>query len=76
LVSIDSPYRAIIAPLLAYVDALVERDGAETISMVLPFVLAPGLLSRVLHNHTANRLRRLLLRRPNTVVISMPVHLK
>ena len=75
LVSIDSPYRAIVAPLRAYVDALAEQDGGETITMVLPLVLAPGLLSRTLHNHTANRLRRLLIRRPNTVVISVPHHL-
>ncbi|MDB5058581.1 MAG: family permease [Chloroflexi bacterium] len=72
LVSIDSPYRAIVALLYAYVEALSERDGGETITMALPLVLAPGVLSRILHNHTANRLRRLLLKRPNTVVISIP----
>jgi hypothetical protein len=72
LVSIDSPYRAIVTPLRAYVDALSEREGSETITMALPLVIAPGVLSRVLHNHTANRLRRLLLKRPNTVVISIP----
>ena len=75
LVTIDSPYRAIVAPLYAYVDALAEREGGETITMVLSLVLARGVLSRILHNHTANRLRRLLLKRPNTVVISMPHHL-
>jgi hypothetical protein len=72
LINIDSPYRAIVAPLRAYIDALSERDGGETITMVLPLVFAPGVLSRILHNHTANRLRRLLLKRPNTVVISIP----
>jgi amino acid transporter len=72
LVTIDSPYRAIVGPLRAYIDALARRDAGETISMVLPLVFAPGLLSRTLHNHTANRLRRILLRRPNTVVISVP----
>ena len=75
LVSIDSPFRAIVGPLRAYVDALVERDGGETITVVLPLVQARGVLGRILHNHTANRLRRLLLRRPNTVVISIPHHL-
>jgi hypothetical protein len=75
LVTIDSPYRAVIAPLYAYIEALAQRDAGEAISVVLPMVLASGILSRVLHNHTANRLRRLLLRRPNTVVISVPHHL-
>jgi amino acid transporter len=72
LINIDSPYRAIVAPLRAYIDALSEREGGESITMVLPLVFAPGVLSRILHNHTANRLRRLLLKRPNTVVISIP----
>jgi hypothetical protein len=72
LINIDSPYRAIVAPLRAYIDALSERGDGETITLVLPLVFAPGLLSRILHNHTANRLRGLLLKRPNTVVISIP----
>jgi hypothetical protein len=72
LVTIDSPYRAIVGPLRAYVEALAEREGGETVNVVLPIVLARGLLGRLLHNHTANRLRRLLLTRPNTVVVSHP----
>jgi amino acid transporter len=72
LVNIDSPFRAIVAPLCAYIDAVAEHDDEETIAMVLPLVLARGLLGRVLHNHTANRLRRLLLGRANTVVVSVP----
>jgi amino acid transporter len=72
LVTIDSPYRAIVGPLRAYVDALAEREGGETVTIVLPIVLTRGLLGRLLHNHTANRVRRLLLNRPNTVVISHP----
>ena len=72
LVIIDSPYRSVVAPLLAYVDALTQKHGGEPVTVVIPMVLAPGLLGRVLHNHTANRIRRLLLRRPGTVVISVP----
>jgi len=72
LVTIDSPYRAIVAPLRAYVEALAEREGGELITMALPLVCARGLLGRFLHNHTANHLRRLLLNQPNTVVISVP----
>lgn len=72
LVTIDSPYRAVVAPLRAYVDALAESERGATITLVFPLVLARGMLWRTLHNHTANRLRRLLLSRPNTVVISVP----
>jgi amino acid transporter len=72
LVSIDSPYRAIVGPLGAYIDAVAEHNGGETIALALPLVLARGFLGRILHNHTANRLRRVLLSRPNTVVVSVP----
>jgi len=72
LVTIDSPYRGIVAPLYAYVDALTEGDATQTTTVALPLVVARGILGRFLHNHTANRLRRLLLDRPNTVVISIP----
>lgn len=73
---IESPYRAIVGPLGAYVEDLARSGGNETITVVLPLVLARGLLVRVLHNHTANRLRRLLLERENTVVISVPFNLR
>ncbi len=72
LVTIDSPYRAIVAPLRAYVEALAEREGGELITMALPLVCARGRLGRFLHNHTANHLRRLLLDQSNMVVISVP----
>jgi hypothetical protein len=72
LVTIDSPYRSIVAPLRAYVEALAEREGGEMITMALPLVVAKGKLGRFLHNHTANYLRRLLLKEPNMVVISVP----
>jgi hypothetical protein len=72
LVTIDSPYRAIVAPLRAYVEALGEREGGEVITMALPLVCARGILGRFLHNHTANHLRRLLLDQPNMVVVSVP----
>jgi amino acid transporter len=69
---IESPYRAIVSPLRAYVDDLAQSGADETITVVLPMVVTRGLLARILHNHTANRIRRLLLERPNTVVISVP----
>ncbi len=72
LVTIDSPYRAIVAPLRAYVEALGEREGGEIITMALPLVCARGILGRFLHNHTANHLRRLLLDQSNMVVVSVP----
>jgi hypothetical protein len=75
LVNIDSPYRAIVGPLLAYVDALGRQCRDDTITVVLPVVMSRGVLGRTLHNHTASRIRRALLRRAHTVVISVPFRL-
>jgi amino acid transporter len=72
LVTIDSPYRAIVSPLRAYIDALGQAEAGQPITIVLPIVFAPGVLGRILHNHTANSVRRSLLPRTNTVVISVP----
>src|SRR6185312_5274448 len=69
---IESPYRAIVSPLRAYVDDLAQSGADETITVVLPMVMTRGIWAQVLHNHTANRIRRLLLERPNTAVISVP----
>jgi hypothetical protein len=41
LLIIDSPYRSLIRPLLAYIDTIHERHPQDTLSVVLPeFVVA------------------------------------
>lgn len=36
LLIIESPYRALVRPLLAYIDTIHERHPAVTLSVVLP----------------------------------------
>lgn len=76
LVVVESPYRAVIAPLVAYLDVLdrswpAERE--EPITFVLiPEYVARSWWERMLYNQAAKQMRTTLLGRPHTVVINVP----
>ena len=77
LVVLESPYRALVGPLLAYVNAL-ERQQPEVTSVVtvlLPEYIPAHWWEHVLHTQTALRLKGALLFRPRTAVLSVPYHL-
>ena len=75
LVIIESPYRSLIGPLLAYIDALDQQAPDDTITVVLPEFLPARPWEYLLHNQSALRLKAALLFRPNTVVADIPYHL-
>ena len=72
LVIIESPYRSLIGPLLAYIDALDAQWGDDTITIVLPETIPAKPWEYLLHNQSALRLKAALLFRPNTVVADVP----
>jgi amino acid transporter len=74
LVILESPYRALVAPLLAYIDATDRMDPAHPTTVVLPEFVPRHLWEYPLHNQTALRLKLRLFFRPNTVVIDVPFH--
>ncbi|MBF6599905.1 MAG: APC family permease [Dehalococcoidia bacterium] len=74
LVIVESEYRSLVGPVLAYVDALDRRDPDDVITIVLPEYVARWPWQRVLHNQSSGRLKKHLLARPNTVVIDVPYH--
>jgi amino acid transporter len=75
LLVIESPFRSLIRPLLAYIDTLHERHPDETLTVILPELLVPHWWETILHNQTALRLKAALLFRPGIVVINIPQHL-
>jgi amino acid transporter len=75
LVILESPYRALMAPLMAYIDATETMDPARPTTVVLPEFVPRHLWEYPLHNQTALRLKIRLFFRPNTVVIDVPYHL-
>ncbi|MGI8550885.1 MAG: APC family permease, partial [Dehalococcoidia bacterium] len=72
---IESPYRGVVLPLLAYIDALRSKRKGDTVTIVLPEYIAAHWWERLLHNQTALRLKASLLFRPNVVVTNIPYHL-
>lgn len=75
LVIIESPYRLLLPPLLAYVDAVRDLDPDETILVVLPEFVPRHWWEQILHNQTALRLKGALLFRSRVAVTSFPYQL-
>jgi amino acid transporter len=75
LVIIESPYRSLIGPLLAYVDALKAAYPRDTLTVVLPEFVPSRWWEQLLHNHTALRLRLALMFHPGVVTVSVPYHI-
>ncbi len=76
LVIVESPYRAIVEPFVAYLDLLdrawpPERPAPVTI-VVLPEYVAKHWWDRVLYNQTAKRLKAALVGREHTVIADVP----
>jgi amino acid transporter len=76
LVVVESPYRALAGPLLAYLDVLDMAwppDKTEPITfVVIPEYVAKRWWERMLYNQSAKRLRSVLLGRPHTVIVNVP----
>ena len=75
LVILESPYRALIPPLMAYLDATDRADPAQPTTIVLPEFVPRHFWQYPLHNQTALRLKLRLFLRRNTVVVDVPFHL-
>jgi amino acid transporter len=74
LVIVESPYRALIGPLLRYLDALQQQDPERRLLVVLSEVVPRHWWDNLLHNQTALRLKLRLFFRPNTIVADVPYH--
>jgi len=76
LVIVESPYRALTGPLIAYLDVLDHAwppDRPAPITFVIvPEYVARHWWERALYNQSARRMRSVLLGRPHTVVVDVP----
>jgi hypothetical protein len=76
LVIVESPYRAVISPFLAYLDVLDQawppgKEAPITI-VVLPEYVPRHWWDRLLYNQTAKRLKAAILGREHTVIADVP----
>ena len=73
LVIVDSPYRLLLEPLLAYLEDIIERrQPNETITIVVPEFVPSERWHNFLHMQTAKLLRSELLSKPGVVVTNVP----
>lgn len=77
LVTIYSPYRLVIQPLLDYINNLERQKNPEDyITILIPEFQTKKWWHRLLHNQTGWILRTLLILRENVIVTTIPFHLK
>src|SRR5215216_2869123 len=70
-----SPYRAVVAPLARYLQALHQQRPELTLTVIVPETIVRHRRHRLLHPHVAARLRRVLRMQPETVISTIPFHL-
>ncbi|MGO4369274.1 APC family permease [Paenibacillus sp. 2TAB19] len=78
LVTLHSPYRTIIHPLLKFVDT-VQRKASESnyqVTVVIPQFIPKKGWHNILHNQTSFMIRANLLHRKDVIVTTVPYHLK
>lgn len=77
LVTMYSPYRLVIQPLLNYISQLERQKKPEDfITILIPEFQTKKWWHRLLHNQTGWVLRTLLILRENVIVTTVPFHLK
>ncbi|HZR43727.1 MAG TPA: APC family permease [Ktedonobacteraceae bacterium] len=76
LVIIESPYRSLLRPLLAYIETVQELHPEETVTVMLPEFVVGHWWEHILHNQTAFQLKTALLAQPSIVVTDIPQHLR
>ena len=75
LVVLESPFRSLVGPILAYINAAQHRTPGKPVIVVLSEFVPHHFWEYPLHNQTALRLKAALFFRPNTVVMDVPYHL-
>ena len=76
LVVLESPFRSLMEPLLEYIETLSAARPAVYVTVVLPEFVPARWWHHLFHNQSALLIKGSLLFKPNTIVTSVPFHLK
>jgi len=77
LVILESPYRLLVEPLLAYIEEiLAQRQVTDTITIVVPQFVPRRWWHNLLHTQTALFLRLALMFRHGIVITDVPYHVE
>jgi amino acid transporter len=74
LIVVESPYRSIIPPVLAYIDSWRKAHPEPICTVVLPEVVVEEYWALGLHNHRGFWLKAALLTRPTIAVADVTFH--
>ncbi|MCL5037119.1 MAG: APC family permease [Chloroflexi bacterium] len=75
LTIVESPFRQLLTPLIAFIDALRDQYPEGTIAVVMPEFIPTHWWQHFLHNQTALKLKAALLFHHGVIVLSVPYHL-
>jgi amino acid transporter len=78
LVTLHSPYRSILHPLIKFIDT-VQRKASESnyqVTIIIPQFIPKKGWHNILHNQSSLLIRAHLLYRRNVIVTTVPYHLK
>lgn len=76
--SLYSPYRSIIHPLIKFIDT-VQRKANEShyqVTVIVPQFIPKKGWHNILHNQSSLLIRTHLLYRRNVIITTVPYHLK
>ncbi len=77
LVIVDYDYRDILTPLVDYISEVNNSEfPGKLVTVVIPEFIPLASAANVLHNQTANILRRQLRAQEDVIVIDVPYHLR
>jgi hypothetical protein len=76
LVVLDSPFRSLMEPLLEYIEHVYDERPDDYVTIVLPEFVPARWWHHLFHNQRALLIKGALLFKPNTVVTSVPFHLR
>jgi amino acid transporter len=75
LVVLDSPYRALIEPVMSYLAEVEKERPDDIVTVIIPEFVASRWWAKALHNHSGLMLKFALLRMPGIVVTNVRYHL-
>lgn len=73
---LPSPYRSLIQPLLKYIESVESEEGNGVVTVLIPEFYPYKWWHYFLHNQTGLLIKTAFLLRKDTVIASVPYHLK
>jgi len=74
---LNSPFRLLVEPLMDYLDKLESvMAPSEVITIVVPQFVPQVGWTKLLHMRTSEALRKVILNRPNIIIIEVPYQVK